>query len=101
MAARLEGRTPFHTPRGGPSPETGHAAREDRPQAKGSKTGVGSADHKNVLDTKKKREGRRRRKQQRAAAAGRPERNTLRAPEERITRGACATLPRGSWPNKH
>ena len=45
MAARLEGRTPFHTPRGGPSPETGQAAREDRPQAKGSKTGGGSADH--------------------------------------------------------
>ena len=24
MAARLEGRTPFHTPRGGPSPEENH-----------------------------------------------------------------------------
>ena len=34
-----------------------------------------------------KKEGRRRRKQQGAAAAGRPERNTLSAPEERITRG--------------
>ena len=35
-----------------------------------------------------KKEGRRRRKPQRAAAAGRPERSTLSAPEERITRGA-------------